>query len=157
MLFFLRKKFKHTKSHNKPNQTNKTKIREQKTTKATIFRAQNLLRKGKLFILNFLKKQLKLSYNLIYYTTAVAVGKIQGKSRFTVSEGELSNSTVAEDGMFVYNKNSVKRWDFSWFKNLKRVVPLPNQPNQFLKLRVIYIFVMQKSKHTYSSSFLLMS
>ena len=40
---------------------------------------------------------------------AVAVGNIQGKSRFTVAEGESRNSTVAEGGMLVSNKNSVKR------------------------------------------------
>ena len=40
---------------------------------------------------------------------AVAVGNIQGKSGFTVSEGELRNSTVAEGGMLVSNKSSVKR------------------------------------------------
>ena len=57
---------------------------------------------------------------LMYVT--VAVGKIQGKSRFTVAEGEWRNSTVG-------------------------VVPLLNQPKLFLKLRVIYVFVIQKSKH----------
>ena len=40
---------------------------------------------------------------------AVAVGTIQGKSRFTVAEGESRNSTVAESGMLVSNMNSVKR------------------------------------------------
>ena len=44
---------------------------------------------------------------LMYVT--VAVGKIQGKSRFTVGEGESRNSTVAEGGIFVFNKNSVWR------------------------------------------------
>ena len=39
----------------------------------------------------------------------VAVGKIQGKSRFTVAEGQLRNSAVAEGGMLVSNKSSVKR------------------------------------------------
>ena len=39
----------------------------------------------------------------------MAVGNIQGKSRFTVAEGESKNSTVAEDGMLVSNKNSFKR------------------------------------------------
>ena len=38
---------------------------------------------------------------------AVAVGSIQGKSRFTVAEGESRNST--EGGMLISNKNSVKR------------------------------------------------
>ena len=42
------------KSTQKP--TNKTKTSKQKTTKATIFRAEKLLRGGKLFILRFLKK-----------------------------------------------------------------------------------------------------
>ena len=40
---------------------------------------------------------------------AVAVGKIQGKSKFTVAEGELRNSTMAEGGTLVSNKGSVKR------------------------------------------------
>ena len=40
---------------------------------------------------------------------AVAVGTIQGKSRSTVAEGEKRNSTVAEGGMLVSYKNSVKR------------------------------------------------
>ena len=39
----------------------------------------------------------------------MAVGSIQGKSRFTVAEGELRNSTVAEGKMLVSNKSSVKR------------------------------------------------
>ena len=42
-LFFLRKDFKHTKTQIKPKPNNKTKISEQKATKATIFRAQKLL------------------------------------------------------------------------------------------------------------------
>ena len=40
---------------------------------------------------------------------AVVVGNIHGKSRFTVAEGESRNSAVAEGGMLVFNKNSVKR------------------------------------------------
>ena len=40
---------------------------------------------------------------------AVAAGNIQRKSRFTVTEGESRNSTVAEGGMLVSNKSSVKR------------------------------------------------
>ena len=39
----------------------------------------------------------------------MAVGNIQGKSRFTVAEGESRNSTVAEGGMLASNKGSVKR------------------------------------------------
>ena len=39
----------------------------------------------------------------------VAVGNIQRKGRLTVAEGESRNSTVAEGGMLVSNKNSVKR------------------------------------------------
>ena len=41
------------------------------------------------------------------------------------------------------------RWDSSWFKNPHGVVPLPNQPNLFLILRIIYVFVIQKSNHSY--------
>ena len=40
---------------------------------------------------------------------AVGIGNIQGKSRFTVAESESRNSTVAEVGILVSNKNSVKR------------------------------------------------
>ena len=40
----------------------------------------------------------------------VAVGYMQGKSRAIVAEGESKNSTVAEGGMLVSNKNSVKRY-----------------------------------------------
>ena len=37
----------------KPKPANKTKTSEQKTTEATIFRAQKLLREGKSFVLRF--------------------------------------------------------------------------------------------------------
>ena len=40
---------------------------------------------------------------------AVVVGNIQGKSRFTMAEGGRRNSTAAEVGMLVFNKNSIKR------------------------------------------------
>ena len=53
---------------------------------------------------------------------AVAVGSIQGKSRLTVLKGS---------------------WDISSFKNPQEVVPLPNQPNQYLILRLSYVFVIQ--------------
>ena len=39
---------------------------------------------------------------------AVAVGNIQGKSRFTLAEDELRNSLVAEGEMLVSDKGSVK-------------------------------------------------
>ena len=42
--FFLRKNFKRTKTQIKPKPTNKTKTSKQKTLKATIFRAEKLLR-----------------------------------------------------------------------------------------------------------------
>ena len=54
--FFLLKNFKRTKTQIKPKPTNKTKLSKQKTTKATIFRAEKLLRERKLVILLFLKK-----------------------------------------------------------------------------------------------------
>lgn len=38
------------------------------------------------------------------------------------------------------------RWDISWFKNPPGVVPLPNQPNLFLILRVISVFYHTKTK-----------
>ena len=40
---------------------------------------------------------------------AVPVGSTQGKSRLTVAEGELRNSTLTESGILVSDKNSVKR------------------------------------------------
>ena len=42
--FFLRKGFERTKTQIKPKPTDKTKPREKKTTKATIFCAQKLLK-----------------------------------------------------------------------------------------------------------------
>ena len=76
----------------------------------------------------------------------MAKGSIQGKKRFTEVESESrKNSLVAVSEMLAFNKNSVKgRWDISWFKNPQRVVPLLNQPNLFLILRVISLFVIQK-------------
>ena len=59
-ILFLRKNFKRTKTQIKLSPTNKTKLSEQKKTKATIFCVQQLLRGGKLVILRLLKK-LKLS------------------------------------------------------------------------------------------------
>ena len=40
---------------------------------------------------------------------AVAVGSMQGKTRFTVAEGESRNSTLTEGGILVSSKNSVKK------------------------------------------------
>ena len=40
---------------------------------------------------------------------AVAVGSIQGKSRFTVAKSESRNSTVADGGILLSNKKSAKR------------------------------------------------
>ena len=40
---------------------------------------------------------------------AAAVDSIQGKSRFTVAEDELRNSTLIESEILVSEKNSVKR------------------------------------------------
>ena len=59
-VYFLRKDLERTKTQIKPKPTNKTKISEQKQQRQTRFRAEKLLRGGKLFILRFLKK-LKLS------------------------------------------------------------------------------------------------
>ena len=82
---------------------------------------------------------------------AMAVGSIQGKSRSTVAEGEFRNSTLAKNGILASNKNSVKkgRCDMGWFKSPHRVVPLPKQPNLFLILRVIHVFVMQKPNYAF--------
>ena len=51
----------------------------------------------------------KLVFEKVKIYVTVAVGSIQGKSRFTVAVGESRNSTVAVGGMLVFNKNSVKR------------------------------------------------
>ena len=53
LFIFLRKNFKRTKTKLKPKPTNKKKLSKQKTTKATIFRAEKLLRGETLFILRF--------------------------------------------------------------------------------------------------------
>ena len=79
--------------------------------------------------------------------SATAVGSIQGTRRFTMQEGEPISSTVAEGEILISNKNS--GWDISWFKNPRGLVPLPNQPNLFLILTVIYDFVIQKSNHEF--------
>ena len=52
-MFFFTKNLEHTKTQIKPKPTNKTKTSEQKTTKATCFRAQKLQRGRKLIILDF--------------------------------------------------------------------------------------------------------
>ena len=51
----------------------------------------------------------KLVFDKIKMHVAMAVGSIQGKSRFAVPEGESRNSTVAVGGILVFSKNSVKR------------------------------------------------
>ena len=70
---------------------------------------------------------------------AVVVGNIQGNSRFTVAEGESRYSTLAESGMLVPNKNSVKRFGgiFAGLKNAQGVVT------------IIYVFVIQNSNHAF--------
>ena len=50
-IFFLRKDFKRTKTRQK--QTNKTKLSEQKTTKATIFRRRKTSKSVKIVCLHF--------------------------------------------------------------------------------------------------------
>ena len=54
--FFLRKNLERTKTQIKPKPTKKTKTSEQKTIKATIFRAEKLLRGEKNVYFEFLKK-----------------------------------------------------------------------------------------------------
>ena len=41
------------------------------------------------------------------------------------------------------------RWDFSGFKNHQGMVPLSNQTNLFLILRVIYVFIIHTSNHSF--------
>ena len=69
IFFFLLKNFKRTKTQIKQKPTNKTKLSKQKTTKATIFRAEKLLRERELVILLFLKKNWNCPDNLTYYIT----------------------------------------------------------------------------------------
>ena len=100
-LFFLRKNCKRTKTQIKPNQT-----REQKTTKAAIFRTQKLLRGRKLFILRFLKTKIALitSFTIlhIYIYTNLPVnakvrlphprrGNSQGQETFLAPSAETRN------------------------------------------------------------------
>ena len=54
-VFFLRKKFKRTKTQIKPKPTNKTKLSEQKATKATVFQDLKISERGKWVLLRFLK------------------------------------------------------------------------------------------------------
>ena len=68
---------------------------------------------------------------------AVAVGSIQEKSRFTVAEGYPIRIMLKG------------RWDINWFKNPQGLVPQANQPNLFLALKIIYVFVIEKSNHVY--------
>ena len=68
---------------------------------------------------------------------AVAVGSTQEKSRFTVAE---------EYPIRIMLKG---RWDINWFKNPQGLVPQVNQPNLFLALKIIYVFVIEKSNHVY--------
>ena len=78
---------------------------------------------------------------------AVTVGSIQGKSRFTVAEGQSRNSTVALLECWYLIRIVLKsRWDISWFKNPQRLVRLLNQP-KFVSHIESYVFVIQKSNH----------
>ena len=71
--FFLRKNLERTKTQIKPKPTNKTKTSEQKTIKATIFRAEKLLRGGKMFILSFLKNRIVLITSFIIPLTCIPI------------------------------------------------------------------------------------
>ena len=73
--FFLQKNLERIKTQIEPKPTNKIKLSEQRTTKATFFRAEKLLRGGKLFILRFLKRTeivLITSYTTSYVITQLA-------------------------------------------------------------------------------------
>ena len=59
--------------------------------------------------LQFVYVWVKISIWKDWIYVAVAVGSIQGKSRFAVAGGESRNSTVAVGGTLVFNKNSFKR------------------------------------------------
>ena len=71
--FFLRKNLERTKTQIKPKPTNKTKTSEQKTIKATIFRAEKLLRGGEMFILTFLKNRIVLITSFIIPLTCIPI------------------------------------------------------------------------------------
>ena len=70
--FFLRINLERIKTQIEPKPTNKIKLSEQRTTKATFFRAEKPLRERKLFILRFLKRTeivLITSYTTSYVIT----------------------------------------------------------------------------------------
>ena len=81
---------------------------------------------------------------------AVAVGNLQGKSRFTVAEGNWGIPQWQKMECWYPIRVVLKdRWDIIWFKNPQGVVPLYYTPNLFLILRVIYVFLIQKSNQSY--------
>ena len=91
---------------------------------------------------------------------AVVVDSIQGKSRFTVGEGELRNSTMAEGRVLVSNKKSVKKVGgiLAGLKILRGWCPC--LPKYIIHIKSYLYFCHTKLKScifTYSSSFLLMS
>ena len=73
--FFLRINLERIKTQIEPKPTNKIKLSEQRTTKATFFRAEKPLRERKLFILRFLKRTeivLITSYTTSYVITQLS-------------------------------------------------------------------------------------
>ena len=70
----------------------------------------------------------------------MAGGTIQGTIRFTGNQRIPQRKKVK----YCYPIRIVfkGRWNISWFKHSQRVVPLHNQPNLFLILRVIHVFAI---------------
>ena len=92
---------------------------------------------------------------------AVAVGSMQGKSRFTVTDGESRNTAVAEGGILLFNKNSVKQHvGYELVKKSSgRAAPcLTNQIFSYIESYLCFCHTNDKPCiFTYSSSFLLMN
>ena len=70
--FLLRKNLERIKTQIEPKPTNKIKLSEQRTTKATFFRAEKLLRGGKLRFLKRTEIVLITSYTTSYVITQLA-------------------------------------------------------------------------------------
>ena len=77
----------------------------------------------------------------------VAVDSIQAKSRFTVAEGELRNSTVGEGGILASNKNSVKIVGgiLPGLKILREWYP--TQPAKSISYKELLMFMSYKSQN----------
>ena len=121
ILFFLQKKFERTKTQIKPKPTNKTKLNEQKTTKATIFCAEKLLRGGKLFLLHFLKKIDIVLITSLTIPLNYAVSTLSLLNYFYLPIYQFSQVSMAWSS----RQATTNTWDFKncRFKTSERLVP----------------------------------